>query len=385
MKFTEKLLSRSNSYKYYKNNFKSLLAKNNELIKENEDLKSDIASYKSKINKIETKNENKIINLQKRLGGYSKPEILKKLVNEDYSDIIIAIKSPNPKNAHHWGDYFFSKALKKSFEKKGFNVIIQEREEWYDDSIKPDINLVLRGLVEYKPNFDEINMMWNISHPDMVEIKEYENYDICFIASQKYADLLNDKVKTVVKPLLQCTDPDVFYTEKVDSLTDDILFVGVTRGVYREIVKDVLKTGHDVSIYGKGWEKFIDDKFIKGDFIDNSKLHKYYSSCKILLNDHWEDMREMDFPSNRIFDALACGTFVISDYMSCIDSLFDGNVVTYDNVNDLDEKIKYYLDNPEKRKSLALNGKDIVLKNHTFDNRVDEIIKSLKTLSFYDK
>ena len=103
------------------------------------------------------------------------------------------------------------------------------------------------------------------------------------------------------------------------------------------------------------------------------------------MNDHWEDMREMDFPSNRIFDALACGTFVISDYMSCIDSLFDGNVVTYDNVNDLDEKIKYYLDNPEKRKSLALNGKDIVLKNHTFDNRVDEIIKSLKTLSFYDK
>ena len=54
-------------------------------------------------------------------------------------------------------------------------------------------------------------------------------------------------------------------------------------------------------------------------------------------------------------------------------------------MDDLDEKIKYYLDNPEKRKSLALNGKDIVLKNHTFDNRVDEIIKSLKTLSFYDK
>ncbi len=388
MKLTEKLLSKSNSFNHYKNKSvklekdnEGLMIKNKKIIKENKNLKSDIALYKSKINEIEIKNEKKIMELQKRLGKYSKPEILNNLLNEQYSDLTISIKSPNPKGHHHWGDYFFSKALKKSFEKKGFNVVIQEREDWYDDNVKADINLVLRGVVEYKPNYDEINLMWNISHPDMVEIEEYENYDICFISSEKYANLLNDKANTIIKPLLQCTDPDVFFNEEDDSVAEDILFVGVTRGVYRDIVKDALKTNHDVSIYGMGWEEFIDEKLIKGQFIENSELHKYYSSCKILLNDHWEDMRDMDFPSNRLFDALACGAFVISDKIPSAETLFEGNIVTYEDADDLENKIEYYLSNEHERKEKAQNGKKIVLKNHTFDNRVDTILDCLKNLN----
>lgn len=385
MKLTEKILNKSNSFNHYKNKSdklesdnKTLIAKNNQLINENNNLKSDITHYKSNMNKIKIENEKRLMELQKKLGKYSKPEILNKILNRQYSDLTIAIKSPNPKKEHHWGDYFFSNALKKSFEKKGFNVVIQEREDWYDDNVKADINLVLRGVVEYKPNFDEINIMWNISHPDMVETGEYENYDICFISSEKYANLLKDNVKTTVKPLLQCTDPDVFFNEEEDFITDEILFVGVTRGVYRDIVKDVLKTNHDVSIYGMGWEEFIDEKFIKGQFIENNELHKYYSSCKILLNDHWEDMRDMDFPSNRLFDALACGAFVISDKIPSAETLFEGNIVTYEDADDLKNKIEYYLSNEHERKEKAQKGKVIVLKNHTFDNRVDTILDCLK-------
>ena len=375
MKLTDKILNKSNSFNHYKK----------KILKENKNLKSDIATFKSKINEIEIKSDKKVRELQKRLGKYSKPEILKKLFNEQYYDLTIAIKSPNPKGHHHWGDYFFSKALKKSFEKKGFNVVIQEREDWYDDNVKADINLVLRGVVEYKPNFDEINIMWNISHPDMVETEEYDNYDICFISSEKYANLLKNNVNTTVKPLLQCTDPDVFFNEEDTSITDDILFVGVTRGVYRDIVKDVLKTNHDVSIYGMGWEKFIDEKFIKGQFIENNELHKYYSSCKILLNDHWEDMRDMDFPSNRLFDALACGAFVISDKIPSAETLFEGNIVTYEDADDLKNKIEYYLVYEEKRKMMAKKGKELVLKNHTFDNRVETILEDLNNLNCDDK
>ena len=54
-------------------------------------------------------------------------------------------------------------------------------------------------------------------------MEEYENYDICFISSYKYADQLKNNLKTTVKPLLQCSDPDVFFTEKEDSIAEDIL------------------------------------------------------------------------------------------------------------------------------------------------------------------
>lgn len=335
--------------------------------------KSEINSYKRTIQKI----DNEKIKIQKKLGKFTKPQIINKIINEEYSNLTIAIKSPHPEGTTHWGELFFSIALKKSFEKMGFNVIIQEREHWYDE-IDVDIALVLRGEVDYAPNYSNINIMWNISHPTAISIEEYEKYDYVFISSEKYVEKIKSKVNTNVHPLLQCTDPDVFYPEKDNDLSEEILFVGVTRGVYRKIIKDILKTKHEVSIYGMGWEEFIDEKHVKGYFIPNEELHKYYSSCKILLNDHWDDMRDEDFPSNRLFDALACGTFVISDKIPSADTLFEGGIVTYDDVNDLNNKINYYLSHEDERVEIAKKGQKIVLENHTFDNRIIELISVLK-------
>ena len=119
LKLTERILAKSNSYNYYKNNYKKFLAKNNKLIKENEDLRAAVSSYKSEINELETKNANLTLDLKKILGQSSKSVILNKLINEEYSDITIAIKSPHPKGTYHWGDYFFSPIFKKTFEKRG--------------------------------------------------------------------------------------------------------------------------------------------------------------------------------------------------------------------------------------------------------------------------
>ena len=335
-----------------------------------------ILEYKNDIQKLE---DDKTI-LQRKLGKYTKKEIINKIINKDYSNLTIAIKSPHKKGTKHWGDLFFAKALKKSFEKLGFKVIIQEREHWYDET-EIDIAMVLRGLLEYNPNYSNINIMWNISHPEMISKTEYEKYDYVFISSKKYAKKIKEQVNTNVTSLLQCTDPEVFYPEIDENHRDEILFVGVTRGVYRKIIKDILKTKNDVSVYGMGWDKFIDKKYIKGKFIPNEELHKYYSSCKILLNDHWEEMRSEDFPSNRLFDALACGTFVISDKIPSAETLFEGSIITYEDVDDLNEKINYYLSHDDEREKIAEKGKEIVLKNHTFDNRVLEILDALKEMN----
>ena len=335
--------------------------------------KNEINHYKTSIQKIKDEKTR----IQKKLAKFTKPQIINKIINNDYSDLTIAIKSPHPEGTTHWGELFFSTAIKKSFEKLGFNVIIQEREHWYDKK-DIDIALVLRGELDYEPDYSNLNIMWNLSHPKSILIEEYEKYDYAFISSKKYADKIKNEVNTNVHSLLQCTDPDVFYPEKDECISDEILFVGVTRGVYREIVKDVLKTNHDVSIYGMGWEEFIDEKYVKGYFIPNDELHKYYSSCKILLNDHWEDMRDEDFPSNRLFDALSCGTFVISDNIPSAETLFEGGIVTYEDENDLDNKINYYLTHEEERVEIAKKGQKIVLENHTFDNRIQKIIAVLK-------
>lgn len=366
----EYFLNNSNSYNFYKSNYIKLK-------KENNQLKNNLNKSYSKNKSISKKNSF----LQNRLAELTKQLILEKLKNDDFNNISVVIKSPNPGYNKRWGDYFFANSLKKTLSKKGFDVIIQERENWYDD-VKADIVIVLRGKIEYQTNFDEINVMWNISHPEDVKDEEYEKYDIVFVASQEYAGILNDRLATRVEPLLQCTDPEVFFPKKEDDLLEDILFVGSTRLVYRTIVKDVLQTNHDVSVYGSGWEEFIDSKFIKGEFIPNDELHKNYSSCKILLNDHWDDMKKFGFISNRLFDALACGTFVISDEISAAKELFDDNIVTYNGVDDLNTKLEYYLANDDERELKAKNGKEIVLKSHTFENRVKSLIDCLKNIDF---
>lgn len=362
-KIFSKLLSKSGSYNFYKNNYENLTNQNKKLKNCNENLSADLKKLKMDFN---LKSKNLILN---------------KLENKQYDKLNIAIKSPNPSNARYWGDYFFALALKKAFEKKGFNVYIHEHDFWYSHNQNIDINIILRGLYEYIPNDDEINVMWNIYVPENMELTEYENFDIVFIASEYYANEIENKVDTIVKPLLQCTDPEVFYPEFDEECCEDILFVGVPRGVYREIIKDMMSTNFDVSIYGLRWEDYVDEKYIKGQFIQNEELHKYYSSCKILLNDHLQTMKDLDFPSNRFFDALACGTFIISDKINVAETLFEGTIVTYEGAEDLNNKIEYYLSHDDEREKIAKKGKELVLKNHTFDNRVKSILKCLNKLN----
>ena len=329
------------------------------------------------IKKIDFENKNPVYLTE---NNFKKFNILLKLLNKDYSNLKIAIKSANPSSDKKWGDYFYASSLKRSFEKKGFNVVIHEREYW--DSEYADINIVLRGLIKFKTPMNSINLMWNISHPDDVMLEEYENYDVVFIASNNYAKILSSKLKTCVKPLLQCTDLEIFYPSKDNNYNHEILFVGNTRGVFRSIIQDLLKTNHDFVVYGTGWDEFIDKKYIKGDHIPNNILNKAYSSCRILLNDHWDDMKEKDFISNRLFDALACKTFVVSDKVDSIEEVFDNAVVTYDTPEELNAKLTYFIQHPHERELKAQIGYENVLKNHTFDNRTSEILLSLETEYF---
>lgn len=310
-----------------------------------------------------------------------KRSISHKLSRGSFHKLTVAIKSPNPIGGYEWGDYYFAIALKKALEKKGFNVVVHEFEKWYNDEGE-DIVIVLRGKKEYSPKKEHINVMWNISHPELVSLEEYALYDAVFVASVNYAEILHKKLDMLIKPLLQCTDPEVFYPKFNKDCVEDILFVGSTRNLFREIIKDILNTHHDFTVYGEGWNEFIDKKYIKGSFIPNDVLNQYYSSCKILLNDHWQEMKELDFPSNRLFDALACGTFVISDNIGSASTLFEDSIVTYDNEKDLSEKIDYYLNNEYERNKKSELGKKIVLSKHTFDHRVEEIIETLMNLTF---
>ncbi|MEB8430922.1 glycosyltransferase [Cocleimonas sp. KMM 6892] len=289
----------------------------------------------------------------------------------------IVIKTPVTKwrRAKNWGDYHMAVLLKKELEVEGYNVLIQILPEWYNDEGNTcDIAIVFRGLSRYEPQSHQINIMWNISHPDLVSNDEYESYDKVFIASSYWTEQVSNSVSTDVETMLQCTDASRFKEpteEQKKEHHQQILFVGNSRGHLRKVIADLMPIDFDLSIYGKNWSKLISKKYLKGKYIRNTELHKYYGSADILLNDHWDDMRNKGFVSNRLFDGLASGAFIVSDKVKEMGRLSDF-VETYETKEELTEKISHYLKYPEERLSKVTKGREYVLSNHTFKDRAKQ-------------
>ncbi|HEX7473339.1 MAG TPA: glycosyltransferase, partial [Candidatus Limnocylindrales bacterium] len=117
-----------------------------------------------------------------------------------------------------------------------------------------------------------------------------------------------------------------------------------------------------------------------GDWISNAELRRYYSSAAIVLNDHWQDMRDEGFFSNRLYDALASGAFVVSDHVPGIEEEFDNGLVTYRRKDELIAVLDRYLADPEARRDVARRGRAAVLSRHTFGHRAETILDAAKAL-----
>lgn len=289
---------------------------------------------------------------------------------------------PNNKTKKYWGDWHYAKAMSKELKKLGYKVRILCRDNWYDRSDARYI-IMLRG--KYPLDFSRLRrgqkaIMWNISHPADVSISEYNQYSYVFFASNKMYDMYKDRIKPPCSVLLQCTDPDVMnnYTE-CDKPRYELLFIGNGKEEYRPIMRDLLPTTHSLSVYGRGWKKFPVQDYVVESYMDNNAIADAYHNSAIVLSDHWGDMCEYGIVANRLFDVLAAGGFIISDHLDEIDELFDGSVVTYTDKDDLAAKIDYYLAHPDIRKSMATKGQQIVLSNHTFANRMSELISVIKS------
>ena len=128
-------------------------------------------------------------------------------------------------------------------------------------------------------------------------------------------------------------------------------------------------------MYGAGWKGLIDKKYIKGEHIPNNELRKAYSSCKILLCDHWDDMRDKGFLSNRLFDASACGAFIISDKVKGVEDVFRDILLTYNDQDELKILLNNYLNSKTKREERSEASKEITIYHFTYRKRAEKILK----------
>lgn len=83
------------------------------------------------------------------------------------------------------------------------------------------------------------------------------------------------------------------------------------------------------------------------------------------------------FVQPRVLETLACGTFLLTDRNSDFEKLgyIDGyHLVLYEGIDDLKEKIFYYLENEEEREEIAENGRRFVRERYTLGHRAEGLI-----------
>jgi len=286
----------------------------------------------------------------------------------------LKIGAPDWEQAERWGDLHFARAIQRELRGRGHRCLIQVLEEWEnEEGLHYDVVVVIRGLSRHHPKPGQLNVLWNISHPAEVSGEECDGYDLVCVASERFAATLRERTATPVVVLEQATDPSVFYPDPSPRYAHDLVYVANSRGVLRPIVRDLLPTELDLAIYGANWEGLIDSRYVVAEHIPNQELRQAYSSAKIVLCDHWDDMREHGFISNRIYDALACGATIISDEVVGLADRFGDAVVTYRDPGDLRNQIERLLaGEPGNRSTVPVES---------FAERVERLLSAIAELT----
>ncbi|MFS2004292.1 glycosyltransferase [Duganella sp. CT11-25] len=295
----------------------------------------------------------------------------------------IKIGVPDMAQRHQWGDYHFALGIKRALEARGHHARIDILPDWYNGlTAGDDVVLVLRGLSAYQPQPTAINLAWLISHPDEVAVTELQRYHHVFVASDSFAAWLGTRMGDQVSPLLQCTDPALFHPELDPQLqVPEVIFVGNSRRQLREVVQYALAGGVDFSVYGGQWEGILPPDKVRQDYVENARLRHYYSAARVVLNDHWSDMRQQGFVSNRLFDAGACGATIVSDDMPACRALFGDAVHYYSTPDDLAAGVARLRKSKQKTSKEGKQLRELIVAKHTFGHRVDVILQTVARLA----
>lgn len=264
-------------------------------------------------------------------------------------------------------------------------------------SYKPDFFLeaggwnILPDTVNALRNMGIRTALWTIDAPwTFGPIREAApHYDFVFTGGSEAYELLEDSHIKQLHWLPFACDPDSHRPVKVSSADkkkygSDICFVGSGGEMYfqRRIFLESL-IDFDLGIWGPGWETLPAQsplrRFIKGGQVRPGEWVKIFSASQIVFHSHYRD------PSGtipcyqaapRVYEALACGSFLIVDRQPDVLRLFTPgeDLEVFDTVQGLRELVSYYLCHPKEAAEIARMGRKKVLAHHTYRRRIQEIL-----------
>jgi hypothetical protein len=297
--------------------------------------------------------------------------------------IALKIGSPDAANAALWGDTHFAEALAGALRRHGAIPMVHLLAEWETPASHcVDVVVHIRGLGTYVPKPAHKNLLWVISHPDEVTPEECEGYDMVLVASEVFASQLRERVTVPVEVMYQATDSNRFFPDPDSSYATELLFVGNSRGTERIAVQSALEIGAPIKVYGQDWADTLGPDVLQADHFPNERLRTLYSSAGVTLNDHWPEMAELGFISNRVFDIVAAGGVVFTDPVAGLEEVFGDLIPIFRSPAELRGLLEDWRNHPNAYTDRMAAARDIVLREHTFDARAARLTELIRELGW---
>jgi spore maturation protein CgeB len=170
----------------------------------------------------------------------------------------------------------------------------------------------------------------------------------------------------------------------------DVSFVGAGYYNRRHFFKGLVDM--DFKIWGSDWDNEPAlAQFIQRDGrrITPEETVSIFNASRININLHSSTYHKGvnpfgDFVNPRTFEIASCGAFQIVDRRAELPALFreDEEIVCFDSIEELRDKIHYYLDNPDERMSIAARSRMRVLRDHTYETRMRQMLETMADQGF---
>jgi spore maturation protein CgeB len=179
------------------------------------------------------------------------------------------------------------------------------------------------------------------------------------------------------------------YSRVTTETRHELTFVGQPHGDRRQTVAMLQGAGFPVECWGFGWPS---------GSIEHARMVEVFASSRINLNlsnsseapglkARLRRLLHLNPPpprppqiKGRNFEVPGCGGFLLTERVPYLERYFalDREVAVFDGVDDLVDKVRFWLEHEQERQEVAAAGYRRVLAEHTYDHRFAAIFDELE-------
>jgi len=191
-------------------------------------------------------------------------------------------------------------------------------------------------------------------------LKIAQNFDYIFAAHKDAVEKFKE-VHPKVFWLPLAADPDIHKRYDEEQIYDVAYIGSLNPKTYKKRIELIERLSKEFNVIAR-----------HGVYLDD--LAKIYGKSKLVLNKSLNKELNM-----RVFEALSCGRCLVTDKISDgMEDLFKDrkHLVLYEDSN-LQELVRYLLENEEEREKIAHNGQKEVYNYHTYFHRASFILDAI--------